>query len=45
MQIGEREGRDHLEDLVFEGRIILKWIHGNRVTGCKLEDRTDGGLS
>ena len=24
--VGKHEGRDHLEDLVIDGRIVLKWI-------------------
>jgi hypothetical protein len=24
--VGKHEGRDHLKDLVIDGRIVLKWI-------------------
>jgi hypothetical protein len=32
--VGKPEGRNHLEDLGVDGRIILKWILKNRLGVC-----------
>jgi hypothetical protein len=33
------KGRNHLEDLSVDGKIILEWIVGNRVERCGLDAR------
>jgi hypothetical protein len=36
------KGRDNSEDLVINGKIILKWILGNSVGGCGLDASGSG---
>jgi hypothetical protein len=31
------EGRDHLEDLVIDGKLILKWILGKQGVKCGMD--------
>jgi hypothetical protein len=35
--LGILNGRDHLEDVGVDGRIILEWVLRNRVGRCGLE--------
>jgi len=35
-------GRDHLEDLGVDGKIILEWILGHRVLSCGLHASGSG---
>jgi hypothetical protein len=32
--VGKTEGKEHLEDLRVDGRIILDWVLGYRVRSC-----------
>jgi hypothetical protein len=35
--VGNLRVRDHLEDVGVDGKVILEWILGNRVEGCRLD--------
>jgi hypothetical protein len=39
---GNLKGRNHLEDLGVDGRILLEWIFGNRVGGCGMDSSGSG---